>query len=161
MRRSGLDGAGGNAVKYWMWIALGMVLAILEIFVPNFVVIWFGLSAVVVGVALLMVPLTLTAQLLLWALGSAFWVMVWFLWVKPRMADRTTAGQAREALLGAVGTIIDPPREGHRGKIRFPAPFLGSDEWPCIFEGEKTLAVGDRAVVVELAGNTVIVKRKP
>lgn len=161
MGRPNLDGGQGDAVKYWMWIALGMVLAIVEIFVPNFVVIWFGLSAVVVGVALLLVPLSLTAQLLLWALGSAFWVMVWFLGVKPRMADRTTAGQAREALLGAVGTIIEPPREGRRGKIRFPVPVLGSDEWPCIAEGEESQAVGDRAVVVELAGNTVIVKRKP
>lgn len=147
-------------MKYWMWIAFGMILAILEIFVPNFVIIWFGLSAVVVGLVMLLHPLSLTAQLLLWALGSAFWVAVWFLWVKPRMADRTTAGQAREAILGAVGTVIDPPREAHRGKIRFPAPVLGSDEWSCIAEGEEPLAVGDRAVVIELAGNTVIVQRK-
>jgi membrane protein implicated in regulation of membrane protease activity len=143
-----------------MWIAFGMILAILEIFVPNFVIIWFGLSAVVVGLVMLLHPLSLTTQMLLWALGSALWVAVWFLGVKPRMADRTTAGQAREAILGAVGTVIDPPREAHRGKIRFPAPLLGSDEWLCIAEGERPLAVGDRAVVTELAGNTVIVKRK-
>ena len=40
---------------YWHWLVLGVVLIVAEIFIPSFTILWFGLGALVVGVAALMV----------------------------------------------------------------------------------------------------------
>ena len=44
-----------------------------------------------------------------------------------------------------------------RGKVRFPAPVLGSDEWLIISQDE--LVVGDRVSVKDLSGNALIVEK--
>ena len=36
---------------YWHWLVLGVVLIVAEIFIPSFTILWFGLGALVVGVA--------------------------------------------------------------------------------------------------------------
>jgi len=147
-------------MRYWVWIALGMALVISEIFVPNFVVIWFGIGAIGVGLLVLALPLSLTAQLVIWALSSLALLAVWFLFIRPRMADRTKAGLSREALVGAVGQVIEVPRSGGRGKIRFSVPLLGAVEWPCLPQEGQTVAVGDQVEVVDVSGNTLIVRLK-
>ena len=49
--------------EWWHWIVLGIGLVIAELAVPAFFVIWFGLGALLVGLALLVLPLGATAQL--------------------------------------------------------------------------------------------------
>lgn len=145
-------------MRYWVWIALGMVLIMLEIFVPNFVIIWFGVGSLLVGLLVAAVAPTLTQQLLTWALSSLALVALWFLFIKPRMADKTKAGLSREAVVGAVGQVIEAPEGERRGKLRFSVPLLGADEWPCLVQEGETVRVGDRVQVVDIVGNTLIVR---
>ena len=42
--------------------------------------------------------LSLTWQLLIWAVSSAVFTLLWFKLVRPRMKDQTKAGIAREAV---------------------------------------------------------------
>ena len=49
------------------------------------------------------------------------------------------------------------PTAEKRGKLRFPAPVLGADEWIIISTDE--LSVGDRVTVVDVSGNSLIVKK--
>ena len=145
-------------MPYWLWIAAGFALMIAEVFIGSFFVFWFGLSAVLVGFVLLLVPeLAMAAQVTIWALLSGLMALGWFRYVKPLARDRTKAGLSREALIGQVGQILKPPTEEGRGTIRFPAPVLGSDEWQIL--SEDPLAMGDRAHVVDLSGNALIVRK--
>jgi len=41
--------------------------------------------------------------------------------------------------------------------LRFPAPLLGSDEWLIISQDDLT--AGDRVSVIDLSGNSLIVKK--
>ncbi|HTS92002.1 MAG TPA: NfeD family protein [Stellaceae bacterium] len=41
---------------YWIWLALGFALAAVEAFTATFVLIWFGIAAVIVGVAVWAIP---------------------------------------------------------------------------------------------------------
>lgn len=140
----------------WHWLVLGILLVIMEIFIPSFTVLWFGLGALVVGVALWPLPeLPLAAQLLIWIVASCLFAILWFKYFKPRMIDKTTAGIAREAAVGESGQVIKVPAGDRRGVVRFAIPVLSADEWEFICE--QDVAVGDRVFIKEFSGNTLIV----
>jgi inner membrane protein len=143
---------------YWHWLVFGVALIVLEIFLPSFVVLWFGIAALIVGGGLWAVPtLPLAAQLLIWLIASAAMAVIWFRYFKPRMVDKTRAGIARDALLGASGQVIKVPQDGRRGMARFSVPVLGSDEWEIICD--EPLVLGDRIFIREFSGNTLIVSK--
>ncbi len=145
-------------MPYWLWMAAGFALMGAEIFIGSLVVFWFGLSAVLVGLVLLLAPeLAGAAQIAIWALLSGLLALGWFKYIKPLARDRTKAGLSREALIGQIGQVLKPPAESGRGTIRFPAPILGSDEWQIL--SEDPLVMGDRAHVVDLSGNALIVRK--
>jgi inner membrane protein len=145
--------------QYWHWLVFGMILIMAELFIPSFTIFWFGLAGLIVGGVLLVAPgTTLTWQLFLWALGACLMTFMWFKLFKPLMADRTKAGISREAIVGESGQVIKAPSQNQRGILRFTAPVLGADEWPFICE--QPVAVGDRVVVIEISGNTLIVAKR-
>lgn len=148
----------GFQPDYWHWIVLGMILMMLELALPSFTIFWFGLGGLLTGVILLLIDLSLTGQLLLWLLSSIGFTVLWFLLIKPRMADRTKAGISREAALGKTGMVTRLPNEDVRGQVRFIPPLLGNENWN--FLSQDTLEVGDRVQVVDVSGNTLIVARK-
>src|SRR5579871_3287936 len=45
-----------TAVSYWIWLAVGLGLAAIEMVTQTFVLIWFGLAAIGVGLAVLVMP---------------------------------------------------------------------------------------------------------
>ena len=146
------------AFEYWQWIVFGIALMLSEIFIGSFFIVWFGAAAVVVGLLILPLPnMSGTAQLVIWAISSASFALAWFKLIKPLNIDKTKAGLSKEALLGEVGQVLQVPSGDKRGKVRFPAPVLGSDEWLII--SHETVSIGDRVSVVDLSGNALIVKK--
>ena len=146
------------AFEYWHWIVFGIGLMLSEIFIGSFFIVWFGAAAIVVGLLLLPLPnMSGTAQLILWAISSASFALAWFKLIKPLNIDKTKAGLSKEALFGEVGQVLQVPSGDKRGKVRFPAPVLGSDEWLII--SHEAVSIGDRVSVVDLSGNALIVKK--
>ncbi len=143
---------------YWHWIVLGVILMLSEIFLGSFFIFWFGAAALSVGFAMLIIPgMTEAAQIIIWVFASTIFALGWFKFVKPLSIDNTKAGLSKEALLGEIGQVLDPPNGDKFGRLRFPAPVLGSDEWLIISQDE--LAIGDRVSVVDLSGNSLIVTK--
>tara|TARA_B110000858_G_scaffold175732_1_gene209327 strand:+ start:11402 stop:11854 length:453 start_codon:yes stop_codon:yes gene_type:complete len=143
---------------YWHWIVLGLMLMLSEIFLGSFFIFWFGAAALSVGIAMLVLPnMSEAAQIIIWATSSLMFALAWFKFVKPLSRDKTKAGMSREALLGQIGQVLDPPNGDKFGKLRFPAPLLGSDEWLIISQDELT--AGDRVSVIDLSGNSLIVAK--
>jgi membrane protein implicated in regulation of membrane protease activity len=146
-------------LQYWHWLVFGMILIIAEIFIPSFTIVWFGLGALAVGGLIGLFPaLSLTMQLLLWAIFSALLTTFWFVVMKPRMLDKTRAGMSREALLGETGQVISTPEGDRRGVVRFSKPLLGSDEWSFICD--EPVQLGDRVQIRDVSGNTLLVAPK-
>ena len=145
-------------MEYWYWIVFGVLLILSEIALASFFVLWFGLAAIVVGVVLFLFPeLSLNGQILLWTILSTLLAVVWFKYLKPLSTDRTKAGLSREAIVGEIGQVISVPNESRRGRMRFPAPVLGADEWQII--STDALAEGDRVRVKDVSGNSLIVEK--
>jgi membrane protein implicated in regulation of membrane protease activity len=140
---------------YWHWLLLGMVLVVAELFVPSFTILWFGLGAVLVGLVSLLVTMSLTIQLALWAISSVVLTVLWFKYFKTTMLDKTNAGRTSQSVIGEFGQVIKVATEGSRGQVRFVIPILGDDEWD--FISEDHVDIGDRVYIKEISGNTLIV----
>jgi len=146
------------AIEYWHWVVFGVLLVLSEIALTTFFILWFGVAAVIVGAILFFAPgLSLSWQIFIWTLLSGILAIAWFKYLKPLSIDRTKAGLSREAIVGEVGQVISVPGENRRGRLRFPAPILGADEWLII--SSDHLAEGDRVRVKDVSGNSLIVEK--
>lgn len=155
-RRKGYDMT--ISVHYWHWLVFGMILIMAEIFIPSFTIFWFGLGGLVVAGLMLLLPgVSFTWQLFIWAIASCIFSLLWFMFIRPMMTDRTRAGISREAAIGETGQVIRNPASGRRGIVRFTTPLLGSEEWPFICN--SSVSAGDRVKVVDISGNTLVVEK--
>lgn len=142
----------------WHWVVFGIALMVSEIFLGTFFILWFGAAAVAIGGLLYLIPaLSMTWQILLWTVLSSALAWGWFRYLKPLSIDRTKAGLSKEAITGEVGQVLVVPTAEKRGKLRFPAPVLGADEW--VILSKDKLALGDRVRVVDISGNSLIVDK--
>jgi len=142
---------------WWHWLAGGLLLIGLELFVPSFTIVWFGLGAVLVGIIMALYPaFPLSAQLLTWTVVSAALTFAWFRFFNPR-SSKTFSGSSKGAVIGETGLIIRAADPYDKGRVKFQLPLLGADEWPCL--ADEPLAVGDRVRVVDVEGHALKVEK--
>ena len=142
---------------WWHWALVGFAFVVAELFVPAFVMIWFGMAGFLVMGSMLVIPeLTMTMQLLVWTLSSILLLLLWFS-VFRRSQHKILIGRASAALEGEIGMIAQPVAPFKTGKVRFQRPLVGSDLWECTSEEE--IEAGTRVRVLSVEGNAVVVKR--
>ncbi|MBK6743935.1 MAG: NfeD family protein [Hydrogenophilales bacterium] len=142
-------------LAWWHWLVLGMVLVGLEMTVPTFFLIWFGLGALLVGVAMLVAAPSFALQLVLWAVSSMAMMGIWLKWFKN--PNRTSAGQAKEGVIGITGLMTRPITDTGNGEILFQRPVLGADRWPVV--ADAPIEAGVKAKVVDVFGQTLKVEK--
>ena len=144
-------------IEWWYWVVGGVLLILLELAIPAFFVLWFGLGALLVGLLMLLAgALALTTQLLVWGLASLAMVALWFK-VFRRDRHKTLIGTADGTVLGEVGLLVGAVEPFQRGKVRFQRPILGADEWACV--AESAIAAGERVRVISVEGSFLKVAR--
>lgn len=142
-------------LAWWHWMVLGMVLVGLEMLVPTFFLMWFGLGALLVGLVTLFAVPGFAVQLVLWAIASLAMMGIWIRFFK--IPDRNRAGQAKEGVIGIAGLMTRPVTETANGEILFQRPVLGADRWPVM--ADAPIAAGEKARVVDVLGQTLKVER--
>ena len=141
--------------EWWHWIVLGLCLAMAELAVPAFFIIWFGIGAIGVGIVLLIAPeLSIATQVVIWAGLSIILVGLWFRYLKPR--TMTAVGTSAASVAGEVGILVNSISPNSRGQVRFQKPILGSDLWECY--ADKEIAAGERVRVIIFEGNFIKVE---
>ena len=139
---------------WWHWMAFGLLLIAAEIVVPSFVVIWFGIAAVVVALIDLFFSTTFSTELFWWILFSVLFLYIWFKQYKPRTL--TKSGQADENM-GVKGVVTEEIVPFGRGRAKFEIPVLGSSEW--VVTADEKITAGEEVVSVEALGNMLKVKK--
>lgn len=147
-------------IQPWQWLIFGLVLMILEIFVPTFFLLWFGLSAVIISLFAWIIGMSLTISVIAWLILSVIICILWFKFIQPHIKNRTTAGLGGSVIIGEIGILTHVPTPDRLGKVRFSVPMVGSDEWACRAVDGETLNAGDRVIVTAVLGNELVVKRK-
>ena len=137
--------------EWWHWAVVGIVLILAELAVPAFVLIWFGLGALLLALILAMhADIALTAQLAIWLIASVVMVALWFRVFKPGQ-HKTRIGTADAEVIGEVGLLTRAVAPFEKGEVRFQKPLLGTDVWPCI--ADETIDAGQRVKVLAVEGS--------
>ena len=146
-----------SLIEWWHWEIVGVGLVLLELVIPAFFVIWFGLGALLVGLLLLAVPdLSLPTQIVAWTAASVAMAVLWFK-VFKRSQHKTLIGTAAGEVIGEIGLLVSAVAPFERGKVRFQRPVLGAEEWTCM--AESPIAAGERVRVVSVEGSFVKVAK--
>ncbi|HQR02491.1 MAG: NfeD family protein [Proteobacteria bacterium] len=141
---------------WWHWAVAGIALILLELVIPAFVMIWFGLGALFVALLLAFVPIGFTTQLGLWLTASVVLTAFWFKVFKPGQL-KTRIGASDPHVIGEVGLLGRGVAPFERGEVRFQKPILGGEVWPCI--ADDTISAGERVRVVAIEGSLLRVAR--
>ncbi len=103
---------------HWWWLIAGVVLAIAEVILPGFFLIWIGVAAIVTGIATLALGLPFAGQFVLFAalaVAAVYAGRRWFLSnpitsTDPMLNDRAArlVGEqvvVTDAIVGGVGRV--------------------------------------------------------
>ena len=144
-------------LAWWHWAVGGVVLILAELALPAFVLVWFGLGALVMTTVLLVAPgLGITAQLAIWLVVSLALTGFWFKVFKPSQ-HKTRIGMSASDVVGEIGVLTHDVAPFSRGEVRFQKPLVGADVWPCIADVE--IKAGERVKVLEIEGSLLKVGR--
>ncbi len=107
-------------LTHWSWWTLAIVLVVLEIFVSGTFFLWMGISALVVGVMLLVYPaLAWEYQLLAFAILSVASIVAWLRFGRrfQTRSDQPALNRRGEQYIGRSFVLDEPIVNGY-GKIR-------------------------------------------
>ena len=138
---------------WWHWIAFGIALVTLEIFIGTFMMLGLGVAAMLVGATDNLFKTSIETELLLWLILSLLSIALWFKYLKNPQVE--TTGQSNYALetLGIVTKEI--PHNG-RGEVKFDTPVLGNTTW--FATSKETIKEGSRIAIVEVKGQLIEVR---
>ncbi len=137
--------------EWWHWAVAGMALIVTELVVPAFVLIWFGLGALLVALAMFVLPgLSLTTQVMMWTVASLAMVVLWFKIFK-RGLHKTRIGMSDSNVIGEVGLLIRDVEPFKKGQVRFQKPLMGAEMWNCI--ADESINSGERVKVLGVEGS--------
>lgn len=110
---------------HWVWLALGVALAIAELLAPGYFLIWIAAAALLTGAVAAAVPIGLTAQVVTFAVLAAIVLAGARTWLKrnpvesadPKMNDRG-------ARLVGETVVVTAAIDGGSGRVR-----QGDTEW--------------------------------
>lgn len=139
---------------YWHWLVFGLVLVALEMLLPGFVLLWFGVGALLVGGLLYLIPdLSWQWQIFIFSLFSVLSLIVWRYTTRNNPADDPDSGilnQRGKALIGRETVLIEPIINGV-GRIQLDDTF-----WRVLGEDLKK---GTLVRVVDVNGATLNVEK--
>ena len=145
-----------NIPLKYLWIVLGLAIMSLELFMPGFIIVFFGLGAVLTGLLLLFVPMGVNTQLVLFTVISivllaAFRRMAQGYFV-GRTANTNPTGAPMEKFTGETAVVTeDIIPNSPRGKVEFHGSFWNAD-------ADVELAKGQKVTVLERHNLTLKVK---
>lgn len=143
--------------EWWHWAILGIGLILAELLVPAFVLIWFGLGALLVSLVLWLFPgMDAVLSVGLWLVAALALVFFWFRWFKSGVY-KTRVGMSDNEVVGEIGLLVRAVAPFEKGQVRFQKPLLGADSWECI--ADEAIPGGERVQVTEVQGSLLKVAR--
>ncbi|MBA4160896.1 MAG: hypothetical protein C0515_02175 [Novosphingobium sp.] len=110
---------------HWLWLSLGLVLAIGEMTIPGVFLIWMAGAAVVTGVVAWALPIGLLSQVMLFAVVSIVTVFMARNWLRQNQIESADPDMNNRGArsLGQV-VVVTQVIENGEGRVK-----LGDSEW--------------------------------
>jgi membrane protein implicated in regulation of membrane protease activity len=146
----------GNMINpAYFWLAVGFILMTAEVVTPGFILFFFGLAAVLVGILCFFIPLSETLQLLLFAVLSIITLLTLRRQMKAIFTGRSRDGAASfdDACIGRHAIVT----------ARIAAPIEGRVELNGVLwnaTADEVLEAGTPVVVAGRDGLSLTVRRR-
>ncbi len=136
----------------WMvWIAVGVICMIIEIFTPGFLFMSFGVGAILTGLVALVIPI-------LWLQILTFGIITFVLFINLRKLSKklikTVEKTNFEAMEGKVGFVTDKIPADGTGHVK-----IGGEEWTARELDNGSIKKDEKISVIQVSGNKLVVLR--
>ncbi len=142
-----------------LWVILGAILIVAEVFTTGFVLLWFGIGALAAALAGLVGIDSLALQFLIFAgvsvglTGASRTIFVNY-FSKEKTGDSLRSGV--DALPGKIGTVVS----SSKGSMNEGAVKVFGSTWTAYpAAGEEPLEAGERVQVESVQGASIYVRR--
>jgi membrane protein implicated in regulation of membrane protease activity len=147
-----MDAWLNGADPHWFWLSIGLALAVLEMLMPGFFLIWLAGAAIVTGLVAWVVPIGFVGQVALFAvlaIGAVFAARR-YMRDNPIESSDPLLNQRGARYVGQVLTLVTAIEDG-RGRAK-----VADGEWPV--QGPDA-AAGSKVRVVSAEGGLLIVEQ--
>lgn len=137
--------------SHWFWLVAGVLLAIAEILVPGFFLMWLAAAAIVTGLVGLILPISMTFQILLFAVLAVVAVYAgrrWFV-LNPIESTDPKLNNRGARLVGETVAVVEAIENG-KGRVK-----VGDSVW--IAKGPDA-ALGTHVRVTGSDGSALLVE---
>lgn len=133
-----------------VWLVLGVICVIVEIFTTGFFFMSIGIGAIIAGVFARFIP-NKPLQILIFAVVTFLIFVFTRKWSKKIIKESLEATNV-EALKGKNGLVIKDIPEDGRGYVK-----VGGEEWSAISRDGKAILKDEKVTVERVEGNKLIV----
>ena len=140
-------------MEIWMiWIAIGILCLIIEIFTPGFLFMSFGIGAILTGLTATFIS-NITVQIVI------FTIITFILFINLRKLSKKLIPESSEktnvsALIDKIGVVTKFIPEFGRGYVK-----VDGEEWSAISKNKEKIEETQKVVVIDIEGNKLIVKK--
>lgn len=142
-----------NAIEYWHWLVLGVVLMGLEVLVFGAIFLWMGLAALIVGTLVFLIPtLMWMPQIVIWSIIAVAGALGWQQYRKKNPAPDNAKGMNRrgEQYIGRHFTLSSDVVNGV-GELR-----VDDTRWKIV--SHHDLPAGSKVKVTAVEGTSLRVE---
>ena len=139
-----------NIPPQYVWIVIGLAIMGMELFLPGFILCFFGLGAVLTGLFTIFLPIGINTQLVLFAILSIVLLVSFRRYAQGyftgRMSNKSgPAGAQLDTRAGETAVVTeDIIPNSPRGKVEFHGTFWNADADVEIKKGTKVTIVERR-----------------
>lgn len=138
-----------------IWMIIGIICIIIEIFDPAFFFLSLGAAAIITGLITLLIPspaFSTALQILVFAILS-FLAFLSMRKIGKKILSVTDKDTNVYALKGQVGIVTKAIPEHGKGYVK-----IGGEEWSAIEKDNKAIDLDTKVTVLNIDGNKVIVE---
>ena len=144
-----------ESVNYWHWLALGLALLACELLGTAGYLLWLGLSAMVVGALLTVIPMSWQLQ---WVSFGVFSLVTTWLWWRRQLKSDTAddaqrqLNQKHKQLVGQT-FVLDEDFPVGKGRVKF-----GDTTWTA--QSDSAIEAGTLVEITQLSGIVLTICKK-
>lgn len=145
-----------NIPPQYVWIIVGLAIMSMELFLPGFILCFFGLGAVLTGLLKIFIPMGVNTQLVLFAVLSIVLLVSFRRYAQGyftgRVSNKNPAGRPMELHTGETAIVTeDIIPNSPRGKVEFHGTAWNADS-------DVEIKKGARVTIIERHDLTLKVK---
>lgn len=142
-----------DSINHWHWLAFGLVLLAIELAGTAGYFLWLGLSALIVGVLLSVIPMSWQLQ---WVAFAAFaLITTWLWWRRQFKSDKASdanrlLNQKSKQLVGQV-VRLETDFPAGKGRIK-----VGDTTWSA--QSDIDIKAGQQVEIIQVNGIILVIK---